>query len=114
MAQDWFPWVVASVGVPCIGALFALLYAMNGKFEARFARAREERIIQIAETRAEARAFTNDQTTALRENMQAFQVKVLEDYVSNRTFREFRIEIMAMLEKMEGKIDRLGDGGVRK
>lgn len=134
---DWFPVVVTLIGIPAVGGLAGVLLntrslvsrqevalvklevsleELHTLVEQRFGRAREDRIQQIADCRAEAKAYSDTHRgasdmaiLAMQTALNNFQIKVLEGFVTNRYMEGFRTEIMVILEKMSNKMDRLSE-----
>lgn len=121
--MDWFPWVVSFVGGPAIGLLFLFWRTTQQKLadhevmvESRFAQAREDRITQIAEAKAEARKYveenrraTDMQMIVFRDEFKEHQLKILDNFVQYRAFKDFEERMIAAFVKIDAKLDKIAN-----
>lgn len=122
--MDWFPWIVTAVGAPAIGTMFIMILINRSNIEKlktdveeRFGRAREERITQIAETKAMARVYTEDNRRAVdmqmivfRDEFKDHQLKSLDTFVQYRAFKDFEERMMMHFGKIDEKLEKIANG----
>lgn len=82
----------------------------------KFSEAREERVTQIADVKREATAYTNDNRRAVdmaliaaMQDNQKFQMRVLDEFVREKSLRDTETRIMGAIEKLDNKIDKIAD-----
>lgn len=85
--------------------------------EERFGRAREERITQIAETKAMARVYTEENRRAVdmqmivfRDEFKDHQLKSLDTFVQYRAFKDFEERMMMHFGKIDEKLEKIANG----
>lgn len=122
--MDWFPWIVTAVGAPAIGTMFIMILINRSNIEKlktdveeRFGRAREERITQIAETKAMARVYTEENRRAVdmqmivfRDEFKDHQLKSLDTFVQYRAFKDFEERMMMHFGKIDEKLEKIANG----
>lgn len=82
----------------------------------QFSEAREERLQQISDVKRESTAYTNDNRRAVdmaliaaMQDNQKFQMRVLDEFVREKSLREVETRIMGAIEKLDDKIEKMAD-----
>lgn len=122
VAMDWLPWI-AGAFLTALSGLSGVVFANRNRLsrnetisEQRFSKAREERLVQISDTKAALVAYIESnrralemEMIALREEFKDFQIKTLNDFVSYRVFKEFDARVMNAFEKVEKQMERIAN-----
>lgn len=120
--MDWLPWI-AGAFLTALSGLSGVVFANRNRLsknetlsEQRFSKAREERLVQISDTKAALVAYIESnrralemEMIALREEFKDFQIKTLNDFVSYRVFKEFDARVMNAFEKVEKQMERIAN-----